>query len=151
MAQQLRESFDKLEKSKAELEVRVEERTTELKAAKESADSANNAKSDFLASMSHELRTLLNGILGYAQILQRSEALSEKGRKGIDIVYQCGNHLLNLIDDILDLFKIEARKMELYLRTSIFLLLLKASLKFVGCGQSKKALSLSTILINSYR
>jgi signal transduction histidine kinase/DNA-binding NarL/FixJ family response regulator len=114
MAQQLRESFNQLEKSKQELEIRVEERTAELKEAKEIADSANNAKSDFLANMSHELRTPLNGILGYAQILQRSEILSHRGKKGLDIVYQCGDHLLNLINDILDLSKIEARKMELY-------------------------------------
>jgi CheY-like chemotaxis protein len=64
--------------------------------------------------MSHELRTPLNGILGYAQILQRSKIMTEEEKKGVGIIYQCGSHLLTLINDILDLSKIEARKMELY-------------------------------------
>ncbi|TAG90352.1 MAG: response regulator [Oscillatoriales cyanobacterium] len=80
---------------------------------KEAANAANQAKSDFLANMSHELRTPLNGILGYAQILNRSKVLPDKERHGVEIIYQCGSHLLTLINDILDLSKIEARKLEL--------------------------------------
>ena len=114
MAAQLQTAFDKLEKSKAELEIRVEERTQQLQEALKIVDTASKAKSEFLANMSHELRTPLNGILGYAQILQRSKTLTEKEQKGVGIIYQCGSHLLTLIEDILDLSKIEARKMELH-------------------------------------
>ncbi len=107
MAGQLRESFTALEK-------RVEERTIELKTAKEAADAANQAKSEFLANMSHELRTPLNGILGYAQILQLDQTASSQQKNAISTIYKCGSHLLALINDILDLSKIEARKLELY-------------------------------------
>jgi signal transduction histidine kinase/DNA-binding NarL/FixJ family response regulator len=107
MTTQLKASFE-------ELELRVEERTSELKEAKVAADTANYAKSEFLANMSHELRTPLNGILGYAQILQQSRELTEQDQKGVNIITQCGNHLLTLINDILDLSKIEAQKMELH-------------------------------------
>ncbi|MEH2197482.1 ATP-binding protein [Nostoc sp.] len=86
----------------------------ELRLAEEVAQNSNQAKSEFLANMSHELRTPLNGILGYTQIIQRTESLSEKGRKGLGVIYQCGSHLLTLINDVLDLSKIEARKLELY-------------------------------------
>lgn len=104
----------RLIQAKEELEVKVEERTAELKASRDAAEVASKAKSEFLANMSHELRTPLNGILGYAQILQQHESLSDRGSKGISIIHQCGNHLLNLINDVLDLAKIEARKLELH-------------------------------------
>lgn len=84
-----------------------------LKQAKEDAEAASRAKSEFLANMSHELRTPLNGILGYTQILKRSITPSEKDQAGIQIIHQCGTHLLTLINDILDLSKIEAGKLEI--------------------------------------
>ncbi|WP_242056306.1 MULTISPECIES: hybrid sensor histidine kinase/response regulator [unclassified Nostoc] len=86
----------------------------QLKKSASAADTANRAKSEFLANMSHELRTPLNGILGCAQILLRSQGLPEREQYHVNIIEQCGSHLLTLINDILDLSKIEARKLELH-------------------------------------
>ncbi|MGL6342089.1 MAG: ATP-binding protein, partial [Waterburya sp.] len=84
-----------------------------LTIAKEKADAANLAKSKFLANMSHELRTPLNGILGYAQILLQSNTLLAEEKKGVKVINRCGSHLLTMINDLLDISKIEAQKMEL--------------------------------------
>jgi PAS domain S-box-containing protein len=84
----------------------------ELRTAKETAEAATRAKSEFLANMSHELRTPLNGVIGYAQLLHRDQSLSPSQREALDAISTCGAHLLDLINDVLDLSKIEAGRMD---------------------------------------
>ena len=89
------------------------ERDELLRRAKETAEAATRAKSEFLANMSHELRTPLNGVLGYAQLLQRDRGLNAAQREALDAIAKCGAHLLDLINDVLDLSKIEAGRIDI--------------------------------------
>jgi signal transduction histidine kinase/CheY-like chemotaxis protein len=116
------ESLSSLRKAEAELRTHrdhlehlVSERTAELneaileaKASKEDAEAANRAKSEFLANMSHELRTPLNAILGFSQLMSRSREMSPEDLESLNIIMRSGEHLLTLINDILDMSKIEA-------------------------------------------
>src|SRR3954467_5099256 len=88
------------------------ERDEQLRLAKESAEAATRAKSEFLANMSHELRTPLNGVLGYAQLLQRDTGMTAKQREALDAISKSGSHLLEVINEILDLSKIEAGRVD---------------------------------------
>ena len=89
------------------------ERDAELRRAKESAEAATRAKSEFLANMSHELRTPLNGVIGYAQLLQRDRTLNASQHEAVEAISKCGSQLLDLINDVLDLSKIEAGRLEI--------------------------------------
>jgi PAS domain S-box-containing protein len=97
----------------AELERRVAERTFDLQQAMESAQAANRAKTAFLSNMSHELRTPLNAILGFSQLLGRDSNLHPEQREHISIINRSGEHLLNLINGILAMSKIEAGQITL--------------------------------------
>jgi signal transduction histidine kinase len=105
IALELRSSRDQLEKL-------VDERTADLAVARDQALEANKAKSLFLANMSHEIRTPLNSILGYSQLLHRESGFTEKQLKSLKIIEESGNHLLGLLNDVLDISKIEAEKMD---------------------------------------
>ncbi|MEM9091714.1 MAG: ATP-binding protein [Cyanobacteria bacterium P01_F01_bin.53] len=122
MSRQLQRSYTQLDDYSQSLEVKVKQRTQELEGeiqerkqaevemlqAKEMAEVANKAKSEFLANMSHELRSPLNSLLGFAQLMARSVTLPPEHQEGVGIISRSGEHLLTLINDVLDISKIEA-------------------------------------------
>jgi signal transduction histidine kinase/CheY-like chemotaxis protein len=106
-----------LERHSAELEETVAQRTEQLKQAMEAAEDASRAKSGFLANMSHELRTPMNAIIGYSEMLMEDaeDEGNEEAVSDLKKIHSAGKHLLALINDVLDLSKIEAGRMDLYL------------------------------------
>jgi len=104
--------FESLIKAFNQMAESITREIAERKDAEQRAEAANRGKSTFLANMSHEIRTPMNAVLGYAQILLRDGGLSDKQLKAVETIDKSGNHLLALINEILDISKIEAGRME---------------------------------------
>ena len=99
-----------LQRHREHLEDLVRQRTEELTVARDQAESASRAKSIFLANMSHELRTPLNAVIGFSQLMEKDAGLTPVQRRNLEIIGNSGNHLLTLINDVLELSKIESGK-----------------------------------------
>ncbi|NLV27950.1 MAG: response regulator [Methanomicrobiales archaeon] len=132
-----------LKKYRENLEELVRERTVELAKAKELAESSNKAKTTFLSNMSHELRTPLNAILGYTQILQRYNNITPEQKEQLKTIYSSGKHLLNLINDLLDLSKIEAQVIQVDEKSFNLMSLFKEVYNITRIKAEEKNLSFS--------
>lgn len=144
MAEDLKNSYKKLEDYSWTLEQKVVERTTELANANKQLQEASQAKSVFLANMSHELRTPLNSIIGFSEVLSEMTfgELNEKQAKYINNILTSGKHLLTLINDILDLSKVEAGKIELKIEEFLLKDILNECQTLVKTLASKKGILL---------
>ncbi|MDX1795946.1 MAG: ATP-binding protein, partial [Hydrogenovibrio sp.] len=116
------------------------ERQNQLKQAKEAAEEASQAKSEFLSSMSHELRTPLNAVLGFTQILEFDDNLTQTQKDNLQEIIRAGNHLLALINDVLDLAKIESGNLEVSVEVVRLNELVEECLQLVNPMAEKKSI-----------
>ena len=130
-----------LRKHREHLEDLVKHRTEELAEAKARAEAANQAKSAFLANMSHELRTPLNAVLGFSRLLKNSPDVTPNQKEGLDIIVHSGEHLLSLINNVLDMAKIESGRVMLEESEIDLHRLLHEMQSLMGVGAAEKGLS----------
>ncbi|RZM82787.1 GAF domain-containing protein [Leptolyngbya iicbica] len=130
----------------ADLFARTHQQAQALRIAKEESERANQAKSEFLANMSHELRTPLNAILGFSQLLQRNSTLPSRQQNYVEIINNSGEHLLGLINNVLEMSKIEAGKFQLNPEEFNLLRLLHTLQDMLRVKAEKKGLQLELIL-----
>ena len=139
-----------MEQQRQKLEVQVEQRTHELREtmiqlehSKDAAEAASRAKSTFLANMSHEFRTPLNAILGFTQIMARDKRLPADHKQDIEIIHRSGEHLLGLINDVLDMSKIEAGRTRLNQRSFDLVRMLEGLEEMFALRAEQKGLALT--------
>jgi signal transduction histidine kinase/DNA-binding response OmpR family regulator len=148
MVRRLRTALQQIEQANLALEEKVRQRTlslqqlnAELEVERQNAEAANRAKTEFVANISHELRTPMNGILGMAQLILNTP-LNQKQYQQLNILYESGNNLLTIINELLDLSKIEAGKMELETVPFNFLQTIENAVTLLRVRAQEKGLSL---------
>lgn len=150
----LRKYSSNLKKAHDELEEKVKERTKELtqevivrKKAEEKAEAANQAKSEFLSFMSHELRTPMNAVLGFGQMLELdADKLTHTHRQNVREILDAGNHLLHLINELLDLAKIESSKMDINIEQIVVHDVLQKSIKLIKAHAIERHIEITDLV-----
>lgn len=150
MAQRLKQNHAEIMESHRSLEQRVQERTADLKRqsaelerSRDEAEAASRAKTEFLSSMSHELRTPMNAILGFSQLMELDDSLAEEHQEGVHEILKAGQHLLRLIDEVLDLAKIESGRFDLSLEPIEVSAIASECLALVGPIADQRSIQLS--------
>ncbi|MEN8170786.1 MAG: ATP-binding protein [Pseudomonadota bacterium] len=140
----------RLEQSQVLLEKKVSERTAELEVSRDKAERSSQAKSEFLSSMSHELRTPMNAILGFAQLLEFDKVLAEEQQDSVQEILKAGYHLLELINEVLDLAKIESGHIDLLLEPVKLSALVNECFSLVTPAAENRGISLRSADVNGY-
>ncbi|NOU59789.1 response regulator [Marinifilum caeruleilacunae] len=144
-SKKLKSSYQKLNDFNKELDKQIEQRTSELKEAKEKAEESEQLKSAFLANMSHEIRTPLNSILGFSEFLHKDDLPREKKKLYLDMIDNGGQRLLTIISDIVDISKIEAKQFSLSYEIAMLNEIIDKLHQQFSIATGKKGIELKTL------